>query len=376
MSGFRDDLGAARQRQDDLERENAALKEELAKERARPALAPPPIPRAILLALAGTVVASGLVAYCVAYRSGTDVKATVPPPPPPPAIETAPAASTVSFAQPQTRPTEDAWISVPVPVKVPLHAIADGLDVLYAVGDGGTILRRHKAEDVWTAETSGTTKNLRSVSVQGGRVAAVGDGGAAVALDKPEATAFHALASGTTKNLHAVHFSSLGLIAVGDDGTMLRDLSNDDVLVPIKSPTTKHLRAICAALPDVWIAGDAGTLIHMTLTDIEAVDSGTTENLYAVACDGAKVIAVGARGVVTQRTDPRAKFAVTHDGDADYLAITSYYGSSTWLAVGRGGVTSASFSSKRGGLRGDLEGVVYSTLGTWAVGAEGIFFAR
>lgn len=388
MSGFRDDLGAARQRQDDLERENAELKAELEKERterekerkARPAPPPPQaaqLPRWIFGALAGTVAASGLVAY-LAVRAASEPHedplppATVATTHPPPPVDSVPP----SFAQPGTPVTRDAWVAVALPTKVPLHAIAGGLDVIYAVGDGGTILRHHRAEDVWSQEASGTTATLRSVSVMGGQVMAAGDGGTIVALPNQEATAFHARASGTKKNLRAIDMTSLGLFVAGEDGTLLRgNWINEDPLHAEKLKTTKHLNAICAAMADVWIAGDGGTLLHASLTGIEEVDSGTTENLHALVCDASKVIAVGDHGTITQRSDPRAKFVVSHDGTADWLAITSYYGMNTWVAVGRGAAVSESWAAKRGGLSGDVEGIAYTTLGTYAVGTAGLFRA-
>ena len=319
------------------------------------------LPRWLFPILGATVLASGLAAW-IASR--------------PPADHSTPVQSStpVSFAQPGG--SSARWTSVPLPVKAPLHAIADGVDVLYAVGDHGTVMRRHAAEDVWSTVDSKTTANLRAVSVLGDRVVATGDDGTVVALDGKSA-GFRPLASGTKVALRAVRLSAFGVVAAGDGGTIVRGAALDaEALAPEKSPTTEALRGMCAAMTETWIVGDRGTLLRLTLMGVERVDSGTTENLRAVTCDGSKVIAVGDHGVVVQRADPSAKFAVSHDGTADYLAIASYYGNTTWVAVGRGAATSATFADDRTGLHGDLEGVVFSTLGTWAVGTDGVFASR
>ncbi len=386
VSGFRDDLGAARQRQEDLERENADLRAELDKERDARAKernerrAPAPLPRWIFAVLGATVLGSGLISYVASRRSAPELP---PPPPTAQAIGEPNTLPTVGFTAPPATATGSAaahpndWASVQLPEQVPLHAIASGLDVLYAVGDRGTILRRHRAEDVWTKETSATTANLRAVSVMGGRVMACGDDGTIVALPDQATTAFHVRPSGTKKTLRAIAMTSFGLVAVGDEGTLVRgNWIADDALAPVKSPTTKTLRGVCSGLGDSWVVGDAGTLLHVTLTGIEVVDSGTTENLNAIACDSSKVLAVGDHGTVVQRSDPRAKFAVSREGDADWLSITSFFGMATWVASGRGAALSTSWATKRSGLHGDVEGILYSSMGTFAVGPEGLFVAR
>jgi hypothetical protein len=389
VSGFRDDLGAARQRQEDLERENAELRAELEKERKvrdaerearakeRPATAP--LPRWLFLVLGATVLSSGLSAFWLSRRDEPQPLGAVTPPP----VQTGDPGATASVgftAPPPTTPAPAAtaaWSPVALPEKVPLHGLAAGLDVVYAVGDRGTILRRHRSEDVWTKESSATAVSLRSVAVLGERVMACGDDGTIVTLPNQSTTSFHPRPSGTKKTLRAIAMSSFGVLAVGDEGTIVRgSWIVDDALTIAKSPTTKTLRGICSGLGDSWVVGDGGTLLHVTLTGIEVVESGTTENLNAVECDMSKVVAVGDHGVVTQRSDPRAKFVVSREGDADWLSITSYYGMATWVASGRGANLSSSWASKRGGLTGDIERILYSSMGTFAVGSDGLFIAR
>ncbi|CAN5173429.1 hypothetical protein BH09MYX1_BH09MYX1_32980 [soil metagenome] len=383
MSGFRDDLGAALKRQEDLEQENSDLKAELerTREAARDrtptlkAAAPPRLPSWVFGLLGATVLASGAAAYLGMRASDGGRPAPAP-------HEGAPdPLGSVSFVQPTppTQPNAQAsadWTSVPLPSKAALHAIDGGVDLLYAVGDGGTILRKHKAEDVWRLEDSRTTATLRAVTMQLGRVIAAGDGGVIVALASQEETSFHAIPNASKKTRRAIRVSSFGVLAVGDDGTILHAPSFGLELTAEKSPTTKTLRGICSSLTDTWIVGDGGTLLHATLTGIEVVDSSTTENLNAVVCDATKVIAVGDRGTVIQRSDPRAKFTVTHEGGEAYAAVASYYGVTTWLAGGKDALLSESWENKRRGLHGDIDGLAFTTMGTYAVGSDGLFLAH
>ena len=95
-----------------------------------------------------------------------------------------------------------------------------------------------------------------------------------------------------------------------------------------------------------------------------------------MACDDRKVVAVGAGGVVLTRDEPRASFKLQTQGDIDLAAVDAYYGTSSWIAVGRGAALQrATGVAKAGGLVGDLYAVKQGSMGTYVAGEAGLFLA-
>lgn len=376
MSGFRDDLGASRERQERLARENEELRAELEKQRKEHADAleaakrPPPAPStpkaAPFVAAGAAVLLMAATGFVLLARSSPPQEVSVPAPPK--SVQ----APRVPAPEP---PPKDAWQPVPLPEKASLHAIDGALDVLYAVGDGGAIFRKHKTKVEWTRETSATDADLLGVTVLGGTVVAVGEGGVIVGLPSQKETAFTAVRSPTKKTLRAVSATGLGTLAVGDEGTVVEAIFWPSTpFAARKSPTKATLHAVCGENQEAWIAGDGGTLLHLDRSTVEVVASGTTEDLYGIHCHGDVIVAVGAHGVVVRRSDPREPFQATHEGTSDLLFVESRWGNSPWIAGGRGAhLGSASGPMPSTGLSGDLEGLVESTQGTFAVGPGGLF---
>jgi hypothetical protein len=365
---FRDDLEAAHRRQAELERENAALKEEL--DRARRPPASPSANRWILPTVAATLALSALISYAVASRPRPG---EIPAPSSAPTAPTPAASPThVDFTQPGPAPDKDPWVQVPLPVNVPLYALAAGVDLTYAAGAKGTVLRRHSGEDVWSQEKTPTDASLHGIAIQMDHVVAVGERGAIVDLPSQSAREFRAVPSGTKDTLRAVAFSYLGPVAVGDHGTLLVDTTGS--WTAEKSGTTEPLRAVCAGLQAIFMVGDHGTVIRRDGDRWVREESGTTADLHGVTCDDRKVVAVGAGGVVLLRDDPRTGFKVQKMGEVDLLSVDAYYGTSSWIAVGRGASLQRGMGAANGGgLHGDLYAVKQGSMGTCAAGESGLF---
>jgi hypothetical protein len=257
-------------------------------------------------------------------------------------------------------------------VNVPLHALAAGVDVTYAAGAKGTVLRRHGGEDVWSQVKTPTDATLYGVAIQMENVVAVGERGTIVDSPSQSATELRAVPSGTKETLRAVAFSYLGAVAVGDHGTLL--VHTAGAWTAEKSGTTETLRAVCAGLQAIVVVGDHGTVVRRDGDRWVREESGTTADLHGVSCDDRKVVAVGAGGVVLLRDEAHAGFKVQKLGEADLLAVDAYYGTSSWLAVGRGSaLLRGTGAADSGGLHGDLHAVEQGSMGTFVAGESGLF---
>jgi len=354
---FREDPEPEHDRQDDLERENAELKEKLGQGQ-RPAAN-----RWVVPALVATLVLGLALAYVISRpaRPPIQVPATL-----------AATASHVDFAQPAAAPARNPWAPIPLPVHVPLYALATGSDLVYAAGARGTVLRKHRSEDAWSQEKTPTDANLYGVAIQMDHVIAVGEHGAIVDLPSQSDKELHAVPSGTKETLRAVAFSYLGPVAVGDHGTLLVD--TDGSWTAEKSGTTETLRAVCAGLMAIVVVGDHGTVVRRVADRWVREESGTTADLRGVSCDDHKVVAVGAGGVVLLRDDPRAPFKVQKQGEADLFSVDAYYATSSWIAVGRGAALQrATGVAQAQGLVGDLYAVKQGPMGTCVAGEAGLF---
>lgn len=170
------------------------------------------------------------------------------------------------------------------------------------VGEGGRIQFLESVplgvsrgfQNVWTTWNSGTTENLRAVTVIGSSQSmAVGDHGTIIfaTLGDP---AWSPLASGTTENLNGI-LVGLDIYVVGDHGTIL--VSTMAPFVPAVSNTTANLHAVSEGVPGpgkqfgeptpnriLVVVGDGGTILTSNDRGVTwtARSSGTTEDLLTV----------------------------------------------------------------------------------------------
>lgn len=231
----------------------------------------------------------------------------------------------------------------------------------WAVGQGGTILATSDGGATWIAESSGLrgrgAANLNAISCAGATLCwAVGDatarrgrrgggGGAATILATTDAGAtWTAQASGTTRNLLGVSCpTATQCWAVGQGGTILATGDGGTTWVPETSGTGQNLDAVSfVGSQDGWAVG-AGGLILVTTdggTTWTAQASGTTANLLAVTMvSGTTGWAVGAGGTILHTTDGGVTWSAQTSGTT--RSINAVGAASTLDAVA--GLTSAGF---------------------------------
>ncbi len=191
----------------------------------------------------------------------------------------------------------------PQPQGCTLRAITYGGGKFVAVGDHGTIITSTDGYS-WTSANSGTTARLTGVagaftSSDGNyQYAAVGSAG--LILVSSNATTWTPLPLLTSQNLSAIagneswHFNHLPqFLAVGDNGTCL--YSDGSTWSALNSGTTNNLYAATLAGTQIVMAGQAGTFLRLTTSGIGAVPPGTlgtTNTLLAAASNGGSTIAV------------------------------------------------------------------------------------
>ncbi len=86
-------------------------------------------------------------------------------------------------------------------------------------------------------------------------------------------------------DIRAIWGSEEVLYAVGDEGVILR--RQGTTWTPMKSPTTRNLRAIFGSGDeDIYAAGEKGTIIHWDGTAWEEIDSGLEIDLSDLTLNG------------------------------------------------------------------------------------------
>ena len=330
---FRGDEDAALIRAARLEEENARLRKEL--EEAKHPKPPPEEPKPKKKkqkqkpprsAYAITCVAGALLIGVIAVVIGGRTRAQ--------RMRVAPAKSlapSLGLTMSATKRSPD-WIEDEHVTEIDLRAITHGVTppVNYAVGAGGTIVRRYGA--TWTVEDSGTTRDLHGVAEQLGKVCAVGDGGVATCALDPAKPSWKIEKTGTTNDLLALT-QSFGFLAVGRKGTIVR--RSGDAWQREDGGTKEDLFGVFGS----YAVGARGTILE----DVEdkgwrKVASPTTADLYAVSSQLHDVIIVGAGGVILQLGDPRAGFQLVSSGVTTDLYAVAHGSAFETYAAGAGGV--------------------------------------
>jgi photosystem II stability/assembly factor-like uncharacterized protein len=190
---------------------------------------------------------------------------------------------------------------------------------LFAVGDGGTILRTIDKGVTWTKQPASgnvTAKNLHAVySLAFPNIFVVGDSGSFY---------FSANAGSAwspkiipepfrTTNFYTVNFSSRSLLqfgwAAGDGGAILATTNGGSLWLPETSNVSASLRGAFFPRQDEllfpvgygWIVGDGGTIIRTKTSGAqwEVLTSGVTTNLNSVTfVDSSRGWAFGDGGLV------------------------------------------------------------------------------
>ncbi len=170
------------------------------------------------------------------------------------------------------------------PTDATLAAVwGDGAGVVYAVGNGGTILRSGDGGATWAPEASGTALDLEAV--WGASATDVWATGILNAILHRDGAGWTVVQGGDGDDLGGVWGTGDRVWAVGDYGTILhRDGANAPFL-PQAAPTMHHLNAVWGdGAGALFAVGDAGTILR-TVDDGAtwlAQASGAADHLHAV----------------------------------------------------------------------------------------------
>lgn len=161
----------------------------------------------------------------------------------------------------------DGWITENSGTTETLRSISDDDDGFYvAVGDNGTIIGS-TGDGNWSSVNSGTSAQLNSVTFANGTFVVVGDNGTVLV----EGKGFTAEDSGTTANLTSVTsgFGAVGqapgfstLVAVGDGGTIVTSTDGGLTWTSRDSTTTEDLKSVTGTNGHGFVAAGAhGTVL-------------------------------------------------------------------------------------------------------------------
>lgn len=260
----------------------------------------------------------------------------------------------------------------------------------WVVADSGRIYKSNDSGAVWSAQVSGTNRNLRAAWFPGtsnGWV--VGDGGTILATGNGGAT-WSAQSGATAWNLNHVQFPSASIgYAVGDSGIMLKTVNGGSSWYAISghwyrvsSGTTADFRDLVFTSGNTGYAAGASGQIRrttdagVTWSSQNSTVSQTLNGLYFYDAD--EGYAVGASGRILRTTNGGSSWSAQTSGSADLQSVTlvrSTIGipwlcwlfpctdNVTGLAVGNGGTirrstNATSWSAATSGTTANLNDVV------------------
>jgi hypothetical protein len=175
-------------------------------------------------------------------------------------------------------------IDVTIQDLVGVVALPEGAMV---VGQQGTVLLLNGG--TWQPYALGIEEDLNAIVIFGPLSGwTVGAGGVSYRL---EAAGWRTIPTGTTRTLRGLAGTGpTSVVTVGDAGTVARF---DDHWTLIPSSVDVTLRDVIVA-PELWIVGDAGTVLTGDAGGLRRVDIGTTCDLRAVFAKGADIYVIGA----------------------------------------------------------------------------------
>lgn len=236
-------------------------------------------------------------------------------------------------------------------------------DLVWAVGDSGTILTSTDGGSMWTERSSGTIQHLHAVRfVDGNTGWAVGDSGTILATTDGGAS-WTAQSSGTSANLRDVTFlSAMVGWAVGDSGTIR--FWNGLMWSGQFPPSSFNIHGVSAVSGmQVWAVGDGGRIIRYDGLMWSDVTSPTTVLLRDVAgLDATHAWAVGDGGTILAY-DGSTWTGQTSNAITHLHAVEVINASAVW-AAGEGGTLryfdGTSWNSRTSGTSAHLEGISFA----------------
>jgi hypothetical protein len=162
----------------------------------------------------------------------------------------------------------------PVPATLLKSVWAAGLDTVFAVGDGGTILLRR--DNTWTAMDSTTRENLRGVwAASPTDVWAVGENGTILRYDGSAWTPV----GGQTGDFRAIWGSGPDDVWISAFGKIL----HWDGQAFGSQNLTGELLSVSGTDPtDVWVTGEGARVDHFTGSWMTGIDPGAGNTYFAI----------------------------------------------------------------------------------------------
>jgi photosystem II stability/assembly factor-like uncharacterized protein len=208
----------------------------------------------------------------------------------------------------------------------------------WAVGENGTILHTENGGSRWQIESSGTSKDLRSVTFATPRSGwAVGEYG--VILHTEDAgNSWHIQSNLTQEDLRSVAFTTpQSGWAVGDTETLHTENGGYSWQTE-GTGTLKNLRSVTFATPQSgWAVGDTGTILYTENggSRWQTESSGTLETLFSVTfATPQSGWAVGTRGTILHTENGGSNWQAQGIGTADYLYSVIFATAQSGWAVG------------------------------------------
>ena len=192
----------------------------------------------------------------------------------------------------------------------------DGIDV-WAVGNGGAVLRSLDGGAVWKSAPLGT-RNLYGVAAFGANTVVVGDSGECWASQNSGFSWTQSTIAGGANLRGAVASPAGALVVCGAGGNILASTDGGLTWAPASTGTSADLAAIAfTSATEAWACGAGGTLLHSIDGGASWTPStpfGTTRALDDIATTGANVLVGGDEAFFATSTNSGASWTV-HDLD-------------------------------------------------------------
>ena len=268
------------------------------------------------------------------------------------------------------------WQAVDSPVNDHLYAIwAGSAQDIFAVGDGGRILR--STGGTFQSTNSPTTQPLRGIwgNSATDEVWAVGNGGVILKYDRAGGS-WSSVTSPTTNQLNAIWGSAKNRVYVAANGGTVLRYDGTSWGLEMNTGVSADLLGVGGDASKVVAVGVGGTLITSTAANSwTSPGSGTTNTLQAAWAKSGTYWAAGAGGV--RLRDSGGGFAmVTGDGEAGgFYALGGSDAADVW-AGGDGGLLTnykTSWVGKPANPRQRIRAIYgFNNKNVWAIGTGGL----
>jgi len=184
--------------------------------------------------------------------------------------------------------------------------------IMYAVGDGGVVVKSLDAGETWYQLSSPTSQNLRGVYFQNGVSGWITGYAGTIYYTSNGGTSWTNQSTGVYDLYKIIFVDDTTGWVVGQNGTILHTTDRGDTWIPQTSGTTSIILGVDFATPNKgWVCGQKG---YLRFTDNAGADwvsqsSGTTQTLYAVSApDSLNVFVAGVGSTILHTTNAGASW--------------------------------------------------------------------